>query len=424
MARKRVVFHVDVNSAYLAWEAVHRLQKGSNIDFRTLPAVVGGEPEKRRGIVLAKSIPAKKDYKIQTGEPLGEARKKCPHLQVLPPNYALYLQCSNAMISILERFSPLVERYSIDEAFLDYSGEYWEKETYINAAHRLKEIIKIELGFTVNVGIGPNKLLAKMAAEFKKPDQVHTLFQEELSQKLWPLPVSELFMVGKATERKLINRGIKTIGELAKANPEQLQLWLKSHGMLIWHYANGREDSPVSPQGLPIKGLGNSTTTPRDIKELATAELLLLSLTENVMSRLRKIDRYTQKVSVSFRDLDFYSRSHQRKLAHPTNATMTIFRAARQLLQEIWPGKPIRHMGISLGSLSAPLPYQYSLTDLEKPSHHALDAAIDQIREKYGHQALFRSSFLNTPCPHMAGGIELTGDWYEPDEYPMMSSLL
>ena len=207
-----LIFHIDVNSAFLSWEAAYRLHiLGEKIDLREIPAVIGGDKEQRHGIVLAKSIPAKK-YNIHTGEAIVSALRKCPDLFVLPPNYEMYVKASKAFIAILSEVSPNVEQYSIDEAFIDMSGTKLLYGSPTILANNLRERIKQELNFTVNIGVSCNKLLAKMAGELKKPDLVHTLYPDEIKKKMWPLPVAELFYIGRATERKLYSLGIRTIG--------------------------------------------------------------------------------------------------------------------------------------------------------------------------------------------------------------------
>ncbi len=251
-----VIFHIDVNSAYLSWEAVYRLQHGARVDLREIPAVVGGDEASRHGIVLAKSIPAKK-FDIQTGETLFSARQKCPGLVVVSPNYKLYMQCSDAMNDILREYSPVIQRYSIDESFMHYQPAILQpknfREKVMEVAQQLRRRIREELGFTVNIGIGPNKLLAKMASEFRKPDQIHTLYRHEIAEKMWPLPVSELFFVGRATTKKLFRYNVLTIGDLAKTNPDLIHRWLKKPGLLIWQYANGLDDSQVQNSRFPLK---------------------------------------------------------------------------------------------------------------------------------------------------------------------------
>jgi DNA polymerase-4 len=413
----RTIFHIDVNSAYLAWEAVYRLQHGAKVDLRTIPAVVGGNEESRHGIVLAKSIPAKK-YNIQTGETLFSARQKCPNLVVVPPNYGLYLKCSNALVSILREYSPIIQRFSIDECFLDYTGMEKLFGYPVEAAHVIKNRIRDELGFTVNIGISHNKLLAKMAGELSKPDKVHTLYPEEIPEKMWPLPVEELYMVGRATAPKLHMLGIRTIGDLARHNVKDLEIRLKSHGVLIWQYANGIENSLVRNSHIGIKGIGNSTTTPFDVEDIKTANMYLLSLTETVATRLREAGFCCNLVSVGLKNNNLRYYSHQRKLHAPTDSTDEIYCTAKELFKEMWKGEPLRHLGVRVSDLSPSNYVQLSLfshKDLVKM--RALDKAVDYIRSKYGPQAITRAVFGNSEIPALSGGV---GE----EEYPMMSSKL
>ena len=295
----RIIYHVDVNSAFLSWEAVYRMHHlGAKLDLRTIPAAVGGDQAKRHGIILAKSIPCKR-YGVQTGEPVVDAKRKCPDLVIVPPNYELYNKSSKAFISVLKRYTDKVEQYSIDEAFLDMTGY---TNTPEETAVELKDTIKRELGFTVNVGVSENKLLAKMASELRKPDMVHTLWRHEIPEKMWPLPVSELFYVGRASGRKLDSFGIKTIGDLAKFDVRYLKAVMKSHGVLIHEYANGIDDSEVIVEPPANKGYGNSLTTPKDVCTVELAKLYLLSLAETVSARLRADGVKIRVVAISLRD--------------------------------------------------------------------------------------------------------------------------
>lgn len=415
---RRIIFHVDANSAYLSWEAVHRLQHGDPLDLRTVPAVVGGNPETRHGIILAKSTPAKK-YNIQTGESVFEASSKCPGLIIVPPNYSLYMQCSSAFGDILREYSPIVEQYSIDEYFLDYTGMERVLGDPLTAAYRLKDQIKEQLGFTVNVGISTNKLLAKMGSELKKPDMVHTMFSEEIPSKMWPLPVKELFGVGRATSAKLKDRGIRTIGDLANTAPHMLKLFLKSYGTLLWNFANGRDESLVRANRRPIiKGIGNSTTVPFDVDDAKTAHLVLLSLVESVAARLRQVKYCAQLVSVSIRTSEFYSYSHQRKFYTPTDCTNAIHEIACELFDEMWKGEPIRHLGVRVSELYTNSFVQMSLFEKDIEKQRSVDRAVDQIRSRFGSRTIFRASFLHSGLGAIAGGTVVD------EEYPMMSSSL
>ena len=249
----KVIFHIDVNSAFLSWEAVYRLaHRGETLDLRTIPSAVGGDMALRHGIILAKSLPAKK-YGIQTGETLLEAQRKCPGLVLVPPHYNLYEQCSRAFMEILQEYSDIVEQYSIDEAFVDMSTSCHLFGSPVETATLIKDRIREELGFTVNIGVSCNKLLAKMASDFQKPDKVHTLYPEEIESKMWPLSVSDLFFVGRATTKKLFSVGIKTIGDLAAADPVWLRTILKKQGDIIWGFAHGVDCSPVLSAPVPAQ---------------------------------------------------------------------------------------------------------------------------------------------------------------------------
>ncbi len=415
---KRYIFHVDANSAYLSWEAVYRLQHGDSIDLRTVPAVVGGDPTTRHGIVLTKSIPAKK-FKVETGETLYSALQKCPDLIIVSPHYGLYRQCSEAMVKILREFSPLIQIFSVDECFMDFSGMGLLSNDPVNTAHELKDRIKNELGFTVNVGISTNKLLAKMAGELKKPDMVHTIFPEEIQTKMWPLPIEELFMVGRATSKKLRSRGINTIGELANYDLRYLKPFLKSQGELVWNYANGIDYSPVRSGGsIETKGMGNSTTIPFDVEDRNNAHLVLLSLTESVSARLRQANVLARLVSVSFRTNEFYGCSHQRKLYNPTDCTDEIREIACELFDELWKGQPLRHMGLRVSELCQNDFVQTSFFGKDYEKLCKVDRAVDLIRSKYGSSAIYRSSFLHSGLHSITGGV------IENEDYPMMTSLL
>ena len=403
---KRVVFHVDVNSAFLSWEAAYRLSHlGGTLDLRTIPSAVGGDMEKRRGIILAKSLPAKK-YGVRTGETIVEAKRKCPELMMVAPHYGLYERASEALMKILKEYSPQVEQFSIDEAFMDMTGTEKLFGEPREAAENLKNRIRDSLGFTVNIGISGNKLLAKMASDFEKPDKVHTLFPEEIPEKMWPMPVKELFFVGRATENKLAQLGIRTIGELANTDPKVLRTHLKKHGEVIWEFANGYDVSLVEPEPAENKGYGNSTTIAFDVTDAKTAKLVLLSLAETVAARLRQHKKKAELVSVSIKNSDLRTVSHQAALPVPSDITYEIYREACRLFDELWDGSPIRHLGIHTGKLGEGKARQLDIfdrTDYEKLAR--LDAALDSIRNRHGQDAVMRAAFLKSPVDHMSGGI-------------------
>ncbi len=402
-----IIFHIDVNSAFLSWEAVYRLaHKGGKQDLREIASAVGGDITLRHGIILAKSILAK-NYGVKTGESIPEAKRKCPNLVLVPPNYGLYEQCSAAFMGILREYSDVVEQYSIDEAFVDMSTSCHLFGTPEETAVQIKDRIREELGFTVNIGISTNKLLAKMASDFQKPNRMHTLYPEEIKQKMWPLPISDLFFVGRATTEKLLSMGIRTIGELAGANPAWLKSVLKKQGEVIWGFANGIDLSPVLAQPAANKGYGNSTTTPYDVTDVDTADRVLLALSETVGNRLRTDQVQIRVVSVGIRYSDLSYASHQMELQNPTNLTIEIYTAACSLFRELWNGMPIRHLGVHTGRVSrVDFGRQLNLfdeIDYEKLSR--IDETVDEIRKRFGTDAVMRASFLDQPIDHMSGGI-------------------
>ncbi|MFZ7120620.1 MAG: DNA polymerase Y family protein [Eubacteriaceae bacterium] len=415
--KKRIIFHIDVNSAYLSWEAVWRLQHGDNIDLRDIPSVVGGDPKSRHGIILAKSIPAKR-YGIKTGESLFSAKQKYPKLYIASPNYELYMKCSNAMFNIIREYSSTIQRYSVDECFLDYTNSMNLFGEPLEIAYKIKERIKRELGFTVNIGISNNKLLAKMASELKKPDKVHTIYPHEIQKKMWILPVEELFMVGRKTLPKLKNIGINTIGDLAKTDSLHMKSYLKSYGVLIWNYANGIDDSIVREEDMAQKGVGNSTTIHYDITNRNEAYLVLLSLTEMVCMRLRNKKFLGSVVSVSIKNFGFSTYSHQCKLLNPTDCTNIIFEYVIKLFDEVWKGEPIRHLGVRVAQLCGNDFFQTSIFDEKKiDRYRKIDKVIDEIRKRYGKDSVIRGAFINSGLKPIKGGV---GE----DEYQMMSSTL
>ena len=502
---ERIIFHIDVNSAFLSWEACYRIHHlGGTLDLRTIPSAVGGDQSKRHGIILTKSIPAKK-YHIKTGEPIVDARRKCPELVIVPPNYTLYSHASRAMIEILQEYTDTIEKYSIDEAFLDMTGTPWLQDRALLLRHtvpthptrhpatagvspsaslaapgpspanasvghtipgpssvssgrqqapsgmnslsdrirafdairlpaeidatwqsevehravllawQLKERIREELGFTVNIGISSNKLLAKMASDFRKPDQVHTLWPSEIEHKMWPLPVADLFYVGYATAPKLHRLGIHTIGALAQFDPDMLYHRMKSHGLLVRQFACGIDDSPVIPQLVeaPPKGYGNSCTTIHDVTDRQEAYWHLLSLAETVSQRIRADEVRVSCVDISIRDSELRFYGHQKQLRSPTDLTLEIYDAACRCFDELWTGYPIRHLGIHTSKVSHAVGRQVDLFDrYDYGKLRQAERAVDEIRTRYGNDAIKRARFVSAPgcadpyaIDHMNGGI-------------------
>lgn len=393
----RLVFHVDVNSAFLSWEAARRVARGED-DLRRIPSAIGGDREKRTGVILAKSIPAKA-FGIKTGEPVAQALRKCPNLVLAPPDFRLYEKNSKAFMDICRTYAPAVEKFSIDECFLDMAGTGHMYPDPVAAASRLKDEIRDRLGFTVNVGVAENKILAKMASDFEKPDKVHTLFRSELPEKFWPLPVGDLFLVGHATAEKLERAYIKTIGDLARADLESVQALIgKKLGAQLHAYANGVDDSPVLAAPEELKGYGNSTTLEEDVTDAEAAHSILLALSDSVASRMRADGARAFCVAVTIRGNDFRDRSHQRKLSEPTDGTTEIYEISKQLFAELWDGHtPLRLLGVSLTDVTREEDAQLTLfEDERKERARKLDRAMDAIRGKYGTDTIMRAAAIRS----------------------------
>ena len=388
----RLIFHVDVNSAFLSWEAVDRLTKGDTLDLRTVPSCVGGDPERRTSIVSTKSIPAKK-YGIVTGEPVATALRKCPDLIVVNPNFHLYKRMSHAFKSILNEYTPLMQSFSIDEVFMDMSGMERLHPDPIKLAYEMKDRIRDELGFTVNVGIARNKLCAKMASDFEKPDKVHTLFPDEIADKMWPLPVGELFGCGQSTAKKLIEMHINTIGELAKTDERMLLSAFGEKSARYLHNAsNGIDDSPVVNEEREAKSYSVENTTEDDVTDFETVNHLLLAEADIVGGRLRADEVKAFTITVIFRTGDMKRHSHGRKMENSTDITSEIYDMAVRLMKEAWKGEPLRLIGLSASDIDKDGFQQMSLFgEEEKEKQKNLDKALDQIRSKYGNNSVMRA---------------------------------
>ena len=415
-----VIFHIDVNSAFLSWSALQELENGSNVDLRTIPSIVGGDQEKRHGIVLAKSIPAKV-YGIQTAEPVVNAFRKCPTLTMVAPDHAMYSRRSGALMQYLSQICPDIEQVSIDECYMDFTPIAQNYTSPEDAAAQIKDAIYETFGFTVNIGISDRKVLAKMASDFKKPNLVHTLYSHEIQKKLWPLPVSSLFMCGRSSAETLRNLGIQTIGDLAKTPQSIVTAHLKSHGVTLWEYANGIDNSKVGALPAKAKGIGNSTTLSEDVVTKEVAYKVLLRLAESVGARLRSARESASMISTEIKYATFRSVSHQTGIPVPTSSTDEIYKIACQLFDELWDGTPIRLLGIRSSKLTADSePTQLSLFDFpqsgitipsDKPDsspsapavsfnyqrsekHKKLDKALDNLRGKYGKDIIKRGSLM------------------------------
>lgn len=393
---KRVIFHIDVNSAFLSWESVKRLENGES-DLREVPACIGGDPNSRTSIVAAKSIPAKK-YGIVTGEAVATAIRKCPNLIVVPGDFKTYNYYSKAFKKICKEYTDAMQSFSIDEVFMDMTGMENIYPDLLRTAYEIKDRIKIELGFTVNVGIGENKLCAKMASDFEKPDKVHTLYMNEIKQKMWPLPVIDLFTCGKSTAARLKTAGINTIGDLARTDFDELKYLIgekQAHHLL--NFANGIDDDPVVEEREDAKSYGAETTVDDDLVDMETVSKILLAQADVVATRVRKDNVKARCVCVTYKNLLFNSKSHQRKLDHSTDITEEIYQVAKELMEESWNMEPLRLVGLSVTDIDKDGYEQLSfVTDEKNDKLKKLDSALDSIRGKFGNSSITRASAIDS----------------------------
>ncbi len=408
--KEQIIFHIDVNSAYLSWTAVKMLEEGYGRDIREIPCIVGGDRKSRHGIVLAKSISAKK-YGVATGEPVVNALRKCPHLEIVSPEHQYYGEMSRKLMKLLTGYTPDIEQVSIDECYMDYSGIRSLFDAPESAAAAIKNKVKEKLGFTVNIGISDVKVLAKMASDFEKPDKIHTLYRSEIQTKMWGLPVSELFMAGKSSVDTLHKLGIFTIGQLAKSPLNVLESHLKSHGRILWQYANGIAGSMVSTQKEESKGVGNSTTLSKDLDDIEEIYKVLLGLSEKVGGRLRAGKQKAKTIAVEIKYNDFTKCSRQTTVEVAIDSGTEIYNIVKILLTELWNRTPVRLLGVRTANLVEDgEPEQLSILDLKdwpgtqdekqnkiQPSREKmkkLDEALDAIKHKYGNDVVERASLM------------------------------
>ncbi len=348
---RRIIFHIDVNSAFLSWSAVKLLKDGER-DIRLIPSVVSGDPQDRRSIIAAASIPAKK-IGIKTAEPVSMALRKCPSLVIVKGDWEWYRTCSEGFIEICRSYSPVLQQFSIDECFIDMTFRCYRKDPEEIAA-KLKDEIRQTLGFTVNVGIGSNKLLAKMASDFEKPDKVHTLWEEEISAKMWPLGVRDLLWVGKKTEERLTWHGIRTIGDLAGLGTESLTAIVgKKFAEQLHDLANGIDDSPVETETHDAKSYSAERTFEKDLSDPRSLDKELFKTACIVAGRIRRDSFKASTVYIFVKHSDFSVVQKQSRLDKPSDVTAVILNAARRMLTEIWDGKtPLRQVGLGVSKLS------------------------------------------------------------------------
>lgn len=393
---ERIIMHIDVNNAFLSWSAIDLLNKGYKYDIRNSYAVIGGDEKKRSGIVLAKSTSAKK-LGIVTAETLYSARKKCKVLKVYPPNFKFYNEMSNKFFSLLRKYTPDIEIASIDECYLDYGKVKSLYGDEVAFAYKIKDEIKNTLGFTVNIGIANNKLCAKMASDFSKPNKVHTLYENEVKEKMYPLDVGDLFGIGKRTVPKLNSLGIYKISDLALTDPVMLEKYFKNQAYVMIKSANGIDDSIVDSNEYHPSCIGNEITLPHNISSKREAYDKLLILSEYVSKRLRKEEKYASVVCVTIKDEFLKRRSHQKKLLNETNIEKEIYKTACMIFDEFWNGENIRLIGIRLDGLTLSKKYQGSIFEnVEKREHdEKIDKLIDNINFKFGKNTIKKAGIDN-----------------------------
>jgi Nucleotidyltransferase/DNA polymerase involved in DNA repair len=365
----RVIFHIDVNSAFVSWTAVKILREGGP-DMRLVPSVVSGDPSDRRSIVTAASMPAKK-LGVKTATPVSMALRTCPDLVILRGDWGWYKECSQGFISICREYSPVLQQFSIDECFIDMTFRLAGRDP-VAVATELKDRVRTELGFTVNVGVGSNKLLAKMASDFEKPDKVHTLWLDEVREKMWPLPVRDLLWVGKKTEQRLLAYGIRTIGDLAAMPDASLaRLVGRKFADQLHESANGVDDSPVDTEEWEAKSYSAERTFPKDLSDPKDIDRAFFNVACIVAHRIRKHGIRASCVSMFIKYKDFSVAQKQRQLSAPTDVTALILNEVRGMFTEIWDGAtPLRQVGIGLSRLTRDTDAQLSLFEDPKLEYY------------------------------------------------------
>lgn len=387
--------HIDVNNAFLSWMAIYLLKSGVNEDIRLIPAVIGGDESTRHGVVLAKSNIAKQ-FGIKTGETIYQAKRKCPQIRIFPTKHEMYKEYSDKLYNLLLTYTNRIERFSIDECFIDFSDIIKSRKDFMKLAIELSEKIKKELFFTVNIGLSDNKILAKMASEFEKPDKIHTLYKDEIEEKMWILPVEELFMVGKKSAVKLKSIGIIKIRDLALSNKKILIKRFGKFGSTIWENANGLNNEEVIYKEEAPKSIGNSVTLAKDCRDIEELKKVLLTLSEKVGYRLRKSKLKAYTIGIQLKTNEFITFSHQKKLQTPTNNTHEIYSEAKELLEKLYKNQIIRLVGIKLDNLTDNEFNQISMFEqtIKKEKNSKLDNVIDNIKDKYGYNSITLGSIM------------------------------
>ena len=377
--------HIDVNNAFLSWSAIDLLRKGHPYDIRYTEAIIGGDEKSRHGIVLAKSMVAK-SRGVKTAETIKEARRKCKHLEVYPPNFKFYKFMSNSLFNLISKYTNDIEILSIDECFIDYTKIKHLYGDEIRFAYKLKKEIKDTLGFTVNIGIANNKLCAKMASDFLKPDKVHTLYMYEVKDKMYPLDINDLYGIGKKTTEKLRRLNINTIGELANADINILSKYFKNQAPKMIESAKGISSNIIVSKRKEASSISKSVTLPYNLNSIEEINKVLYKLVESISNTLKKQNKYASSVGVQLKDKNFLTYSHQKKLENVSNEINDIYNISKIILKEMYKEEPIRLVGISINKIANKNNYQISMFDNieEKELDYKLDKVIIKINKQYG----------------------------------------
>lgn len=400
---ERYIFHIDVNNAFLSWTAVYLLNNGYKKDIRTIPSVIGGEEHSRYGIVLAKSPVAKK-LGVVSAEPVYMAKKKCKDLEIFPPQYKWYYEKSRELMEYLSQYSPLLEQYSVDECFLDMSGMKYIYKDLEKLAYKIKDEVKEKFGYTVNVGIGNNKLCAKMASDFEKPDKVHTLYKDEIVSKLWPLDVGDLFMCGKSTKKELNKLSIYTIGDLAKKDLKFLERHFKSQGRYLYNASRGIDEDKVEVKISKNQSISVTETLPFNLTDPDRLKEILFRQVEEITRELRSKKLYTKTVAVIFKNSSFTTYSAQATLDKPTNNTKEILKKIYEVFDNNYKEDEIRLIGARLANLTSTKEEQISLFDEEinDEKEDNIQKTIDDINNKFGKSLIKPASLKLITRPKMS----------------------
>ncbi|MDD3138351.1 MAG: DNA polymerase IV [Lachnospiraceae bacterium] len=385
----RTILHSDINCCYASIEHLHHPELAGK------PLAVGGDPEARHGIVLTADYIAKKRG-VKTGMALWQAKQACPELNFISPRMDLYLRFSKMAHEIYGEYTDLQEPYGIDESWLDITDSVSIKGDGYKVAQEISNRMKSELGITVSIGVSFNKIFAKLGSDYKKPDAITTMYREEYQTKAWQLPASDLLYVGRSTNAKLQKLGIRTIGDLATANEDLLHAQFGKMGSVLWAFANGYDDSPVKQEhtSAPIKSIGNSTTTPRNLINDTDVKIILYVLAESVAARLRENGFKCRVVEISVRDNELYSFTRQHKIDHATNVTKEIAEEAYRIFMENYHWqKPIRSVGVRGADLV--LDTYWEQLDLfssveQREKQMKMDTAVDVIRKRFGFYSVQR----------------------------------